>query len=137
MAECRRIAEARRALPGGPCPAGDAVITGAGRLPCRRVIHTVGPVWKGGGGGEPELLASCYRRSLLLAAEAGLESVAFPNISTGVYGYPKEPAAGVAVETVLKTLGETPGIKRVIFVCFDRENYAVYREKLRARGILP
>jgi O-acetyl-ADP-ribose deacetylase (regulator of RNase III) len=90
------------------------------------VIHTVGPVWHGGNNGEPELLASCYRKSLLLAEEAGLESIAFPNISTGVYGYPKEKAAEVAVTSVRETLKETPGIKRVVFVCFDGENYALY-----------
>jgi len=122
LVECKRIAAERRGIPGGPCPAGDAVITGAGNLPCKRVIHTVGPVWHGGGQGEAETLASCYRKSLLLAAEAGLASIAFPNISTGVYGYPKDKAAAVAVESVRKTLSETPAIQRVIFVCFDEEN---------------
>ena len=106
------------------------MITAAYRLPCKRVIHTVGPVWHGGGQGEPELLASCYRKSLLLAAEAGLESIAFPNISTGVYGYPKDQAAAIAVETVKKTLPETPALKRVIFVCFDRANFRLYEELL-------
>ena len=130
LAECIQIAQSRRGVPGGPCPAGDAVITAAYRLPCRHVIHTVGPVWHGGGR-EAELLASCYRKSLLLAAGAGLESVAFPNISTGVYGYPKDLAAEVAVGTVRKTLDETPGIKRVIFVCFDGENYAIYSRLVR------
>lgn len=130
LAECMEIAAARRSIPGGPCPAGDAVITAAYRLPCKRVIHTVGPVWHGGGQGEPELLASCYRKSLLLAAEAGLESIAFPNISTGVYGYPKDQAAAIAVETVKKTLPETPALKRVIFVCFDRANFRLYEELL-------
>jgi O-acetyl-ADP-ribose deacetylase (regulator of RNase III) len=128
--ECRRIAEERRGLAGGPCPAGDAVITGAGRLPCKRVIHTVGPVWHGGGRGEAELLASCYRKSLLLAGKEGLASIAFPNISTGVYGYPKDKAAGIAVTTVKKTLEETAGISRVLFVCFDRENFDLYRSLL-------
>jgi len=93
-----------------------------------RVIHTVGPIWHSGINGEPELLASCYRKSLLLAEEAGLESIAFPNISTGVYGYPKDKAAETAIATVRKTLPQTPGIKRVIFVCFDGENYLIYRE---------
>jgi O-acetyl-ADP-ribose deacetylase (regulator of RNase III) len=123
LEECRKIAASRRNIPGGPCPAGDAVITGAGKLPAKHVIHTVGPVWHGGSRGEPELLASCYRKSSLLAEEAGLESIAFPNISTGVYGYPKDKAAAVAVAAVRETLAETPGIKRVVFVCFDRENY--------------
>jgi O-acetyl-ADP-ribose deacetylase (regulator of RNase III) len=124
LEECRAIAIER-----GGCPAGDAVITGAGKLPCKKVIHTVGPIWQGGGQGERELLESCYRKSLRLAADAGLESIAFPNISTGVYGYPKEEASETAYKTVANTLAELPGIKKVIFVCFDRENYALY-EKL-------
>jgi O-acetyl-ADP-ribose deacetylase len=130
LEECMRIARERRNIPGGPCPAGDAVITGSGRLPCKRVIHTVGPIWRGGNSGEPELLASCYRKSLLLAEEAGLKSIAFPNISTGVYGYPKDKAALVALETVRKTLDETPGIERVVFVCFDEENLDLYKKNL-------
>jgi O-acetyl-ADP-ribose deacetylase (regulator of RNase III) len=101
-------------------------MTGAGKLPCRKVIHRVGPVWYGGVRGEAELLASCYRKSLHLAKSAGLESVAFPNISTGVYGYPKAAAAEIAVKTITEALSELPGIKKVIFVCFDRENYALY-----------
>ncbi|MDR1900467.1 MAG: O-acetyl-ADP-ribose deacetylase [Treponema sp.] len=130
LEECRRVAEERRGLAGGPCPAGDAVITGAGRLPCKRVIHTVGPVWYGGGRGEAELLASCYRKSLLLAAGAGLESVAFPNISTGVYGYPKDKAAAAAVAAVKETLEAEAAVKRVVFVCFDEENYGLYQALL-------
>jgi len=126
LEECLRIAEERRGVPNGPCPPGDAVITGPGKLPCKKVIHTVGPVWRGGGSGEAELLASCYRKSLLLAQSAGLKSVAFPNISTGVYGYPKDRAARVAVEAVRATLGETPGIEQVVFVCFDEENFGLY-----------
>jgi O-acetyl-ADP-ribose deacetylase (regulator of RNase III) len=130
LAECEKIAAGRRGLPGGPCPAGDAVITAAYRLPCKHVIHTVGPVWRGGRQGDRELLASCYRKSILIAANAGLSSIAFPNISTGVYGYPKEEAARTAVETVRKTLPETPGIMRVIFACFDAENHALYARLL-------
>jgi O-acetyl-ADP-ribose deacetylase (regulator of RNase III) len=122
LAECKLIAAQRRDIPGGPCPAGDAVITGAGNLPCKRVIHTVGPVWHGGTRGEAEVLASCYRKSLLLAAEAGLAGIAFPNISTGVYGYPMDKAAAVAAEAVRSALNETPAIQRVIFVCFFEEN---------------
>jgi O-acetyl-ADP-ribose deacetylase (regulator of RNase III) len=87
----------------------------------------VGPVWQGGGAGERELLASCYRSSLLLAGAEGLSSIAFPNISTGVYGYPKEEAAKIAKETVQAALSKTPGITRVIFVCFDEENYSLYK----------
>jgi O-acetyl-ADP-ribose deacetylase (regulator of RNase III) len=130
LEECMCAAKERRNIPGGPCPTGDAVITGAGKLPCKKVIHTVGPVWHGGGKGEAELLASCYRKSLLLADEAGLKSIAFPNISTGVYGYPKDKAVSVALETVRKTLEETPGIVWVVFVCFDEENFNLYRENL-------
>jgi O-acetyl-ADP-ribose deacetylase (regulator of RNase III) len=130
LEECIRVARERRELPGGPCPAGDAVITGAGKLPCRRVVHTVGPVWRGGGQGEAELLASCYRKSLLLAQGEGLGSIAFPNISTEVYGYPRDKAAAVAVETVRNTLPETPAVERVIFVCFDEDNYRIYQALL-------
>jgi O-acetyl-ADP-ribose deacetylase len=130
LEECMRIAKERRNMPGGPCPVGDAVSTGAGRLPCKKVIHTVGPIWRGGNSGEAELLASCYRKSLLLAGEAGLKSIAFPNISTGIYGYPKDKAALVALETVRKTLDETPGIERVVFVCFDEENFNLYGRNL-------
>jgi O-acetyl-ADP-ribose deacetylase (regulator of RNase III) len=118
LEECMRI---------GHCPTGDAVITGAGRMKAKHIIHTVGPVWYGGNKNEPELLASCYRKSLLLAEEKGLESIAFPNISTGVYGYPKEQAAQTAVAAVNETLKETPGIKKIIFVCFDNENYSLYK----------
>jgi len=131
LQECVKIASERRHVPGGPCPCGDAVITGGYNLPCTRVIHTVGPVWHGGGQGEAESLASCYRKSLLLADENGLTSVAFPNISTGVYGYPKEKAAAVAVESVRKTLSETANIQRVVFVCFDDENFDLYQNILK------
>ena len=131
LEECMRIAKGRSGMPGGPCPAGGAVITSSGNLPCKKVIHTVGPVWHGGGMGEPELLASCYRKSLLIAEEAGLKSIAFPNISTGVYGYPKDRAAKIAVEAVSKTLTETPGIERVVFACFDDENFALYEGLLK------
>ena len=132
LAECKQIAESRRDVPGGPCPTGDAVMTAAYGLPCKRIIHAVGPVWHGGGQGEAGLLASCYRKALLLAAEAGLESIAFPNISTGVYGYPKDKAAAIAVEEARNTLNETPGIQRIIFVCFDDENFKLY-ERLLAK----
>jgi len=125
LAECRKIRESS-----GECATGEAVITGAGRLPCKKVIHTVGPVWHGGGKGEPELLASCYRRSLQLAQEAGLAEIAFPNISTGVYGYPKPEAATVAVAAVREMLPSLPGITKVIFVCFDEENLELYRQLL-------
>jgi len=128
LEECIWIAKERH--PQTPCPTGDAVITGAGKLPAKRVIHTVGPVWYGGNKGEPQALASCYRKSLLLAEENGLENVAFPNISTGIFGYPKDKAASVAISTVRETLQQTQGIKRVIFVCFDEENYGLYHAGL-------
>lgn len=128
LEECMRIVKSRR--PESPCPAGEAVITGAGKLKAKYVIHTVGPVWRGGSHGEAELLASCYRKSLLLAEEKGIKSVAFPNISTGVYGYPKEKAANAAVSAIREILPRTPGINRVIFVCFDRENYSLYQNLL-------
>ncbi|MDR2069235.1 MAG: O-acetyl-ADP-ribose deacetylase [Spirochaetaceae bacterium] len=128
LEECRRIAHGKEGAEA--CPAGDALLTGAYRLPCKGVIHTVGPVWHGGSRGEPELLASCYRKSLLLAQEAGFSGIAFPNISTGVYGYPKEGAARIALETVKKTLPQTPGISAVIFMCFDQENYRLYQTLL-------
>ncbi len=118
--------KAIRARQGG-CPTGEAVLTTAGNLPARYVIHTVGPVWKGGDQGEPELLASCYRTSLRLCTENDLTTVAFPNISTGIYGYPKEEAAGVAVETV-RTYEAADSIHSVQFVCYDAENYQLYRD---------
>jgi O-acetyl-ADP-ribose deacetylase (regulator of RNase III) len=118
--ECKRI----RARQGG-CATGEAVITGAGMLPARFVIHTVGPVWKGGGCDEPLLLAACYRNALLLAVEHDCKTVAFPNISTGVYGYPKREAAGVAFRTVADVLAANETIEKVSFVCFDEENFAL------------
>jgi O-acetyl-ADP-ribose deacetylase (regulator of RNase III) len=124
LEECMQIAAKRR--PENPCMPGDAVITGAGKLLAKHVIHTVGPIWHGGKQGESETLASCYRKSLIIAEGAGLESIAFPNISTGIYGYPKEKAADIAITTVREILPQTPGIKRIVFVCFDQENYNIY-----------
>ena len=129
LEECLRIAAQRK--PKIPCAAGEAVITKAGKLPAKYVIHTVGPVWYGGKQGEPELLVSCYRNSLFLAQENGIESIAFPNISTGVYGYPKDKAAETAIAAVRETLKQTLSIKQVVFVCFDQENYSLYLSKLR------
>ncbi|WP_299758398.1 O-acetyl-ADP-ribose deacetylase [uncultured Pontibacter sp.] len=127
LEECTQI----RARQGG-CPTGEAVITTAGKLPAKYVIHTVGLVWNGGSKGEPELLANCYRNSLNLAEENNVESIAFPNISTGVYGYPKDRAAKVAVEAVKSYLQEyQTSIKQVIFVCFDEENYRLYQKLLK------
>jgi len=128
--ECIKIAAERRNIPGGPCPAGDAVITSAYLLPCKFVIHTVGPIWHGGKQGEAETLTSCYQKSLELAANTGSESIAFPNISTGVYGYPKNKAVTVAVESVKKALTKNTSIQRVIFVCFDDENFQLYEREI-------
>lgn len=113
-----------RALDG--CPTGEARITGGYRLKARHVIHTVGPIYGGGSQGEAVLLASCYRNSLLLAVAKGLKSIAFPNISTGVYGYPKEEAARIAVKTV-QDFTATDDSLHVIFCCFDDENLRLYK----------
>jgi len=112
LAECRAL---------GGCPTGRAVITGGHRLPARHVIHTVGPVWRGGAHGEPELLASCYRESLRLARVARLATVAFPSISTGVYGYPLGPACAIAADSVARELRDASHPAHVIFCTFSVE----------------
>jgi O-acetyl-ADP-ribose deacetylase (regulator of RNase III) len=122
-----QLLEACRKL--GGCRTGDAKITPGFRLPARHVIHTVGPVWAGGGRGEPELLASCYRRSLELAAEHGLASIAFPAISTGVYGYPPELAARVAVSTVMRHVG---GGMSVTLCCFSHASCELHMQAIQA-----
>lgn len=109
---------------------GMAKMTGGHRLKARHVIHAVGPVWDGGGYREAELLGACYRESLRLAAEAGLESIAFPCISTGVYGYPKAEACDVAVAAVVEWLARNPRPKEIIFCCFDSGDAAIYRRRL-------
>jgi len=116
----------------GGCETGDAKITDGYRLPARRVIHTVGPVWSGGRRGEPELLSSCYRRSLELAREHDLASIAFPAISTGVYGYPSELAARIAVGTIGAALASDDAIERVVFCCFSEASAALHRAALEA-----
>lgn len=113
-----------------PCPVGEARITQGYDLPARHVIHTVGPVWEGGARGEPDLLRSCYAESLRLAEEAGLQSVAFPAISTGVYGYPQAEACDVAVAAVGDWLRAHELPRRVVFCCFGREAAALYRRLL-------
>jgi O-acetyl-ADP-ribose deacetylase (regulator of RNase III) len=114
----------------GRCPTGEARITPGYQLPAKHVIHAVGPVWKGGSANEDESLASCYRESLGLAAEAKLASVAFPAISTGIYGFPPERAAGIAVRAVADALSRHPGISRVVFCCFGRESVDLHRNAL-------
>ena len=114
----------------GGCPTGEARITGGYRLKARHVIHTVGPRWQGGDRGEPEQLASCYRNALRLAREHGCRTVAFPAISTGIYGYPLEAATRIAVLTVREELERAPGIEEVRFVTFGDEATATYRRVL-------
>lgn len=125
--------ETDRLYPGG-CPTGSAVVSGAGRLPAKHVIHAVGPVWSGGKSGEPELLAGAHRRSLELAVERGCRSVAFPAISTGVYGYPLELAADVALRTVIAFLRENGRPELVRFVLFGRPAYEAFALKLEELG---
>jgi O-acetyl-ADP-ribose deacetylase (regulator of RNase III) len=121
LAECRTL---------GGCATGAARMTGGYRLPARKVIHTVGPVWRGGGAGEPERLRSCYLESLRLASDAGLATIAFPAISTGVYGYPKVEARDVAVAAVAAWLATHELPRTVTFCCFDATDARLYRERL-------
>lgn len=123
QAACRRI---------GHCPTGSAVITPGFRLPARFIIHTVGPVWQGGKQGEPELLRSCYSNSLTLAVQEGIRSIAFPAISCGVYGYPKDEAVAIAVHEVARCLDVLLMIERVVFACFDDDMAERYRQALAA-----
>ena len=116
--------------PLGGCATGDAKLTPGFRLPARYVIHTVGPVWHGGGHGEAELLASCYRRALEVAAQHGVRTLAFPSISTGAYGYPFERAAAIAVATVRAAVQQFPDIEEVIFCCHSAADLAVYQALL-------
>src|SRR5690348_751473 len=125
LEECQKI----RAKQGG-CKVGEAVITTGGNLPAKYVIHTVGPVWKAGNNEEERLLTSAYNSSLKIAVENRIHSIAFPNISTGIYGFPKDKAAKIAVNTVNKFLQSTDQIDKVIFVCFDEENYSLYHDIL-------
>jgi O-acetyl-ADP-ribose deacetylase (regulator of RNase III) len=115
--ECRKL---------GGCPTGEAKITKGYNLPAKWVIHTVGPVWRGGAGGEEELLASCYRTSLELAVEMGTRTIAFPAISTGAYGFPLERATAIAVSEVRSFLEKNPSLEKVVFVCFGKYTYECY-----------
>jgi O-acetyl-ADP-ribose deacetylase (regulator of RNase III) len=121
LEECKRI---------GGCPTGEARITSAYRLPADYVIHTVGPVWRGGDAGEDEMLASCYRASLVEAVKIGASSIAFPAISTGVYGFPPDRAAPIAVWTVADALRGSPAIQKVVFCCFGAESLALHQQAI-------
>lgn len=124
--ECRRL---------GGCPIGDACITGACRLKARRIIHAVGPVWRGGGYGERDLLASCYERSLHLTTRYGLRTIAFPSISTGAYAFPLNLAAPIAVTAVLEFTTLSDAIDEVVFCCFSGRDLALYQQVLRAARV--
>lgn len=121
MAECREL---------GGCPTGSACITAAGRLKSKYVIHAVGPIWRGGAGGEPDLLAGAYRKSLEIAGEKGLSSISFPSLSTGAYGYPLDEAAAIALATVIDHLRGETSLSRVVFVLFNDTVSDAYRQAL-------
>ena len=119
------------------CATGDAKLTHGYRLPAKYVVHAVGPVWRGGAHGEPRLLASCYRRALELAHEAGCASIAFPAISCGIYRFPPEQAVRIAVETVVDRLPSVPGFSRVVFACFGEPMLRLYQSELGRRQATP
>lgn len=125
LEECRNIRNRQ-----GGCAVGDAVLTSAGNLPARFVIHAVGPVWNGGNSSESELLARAYLKSLEIANDNGLRSIAFPNISTGTYQFPKARAVDIVLSTVTEFLRESRRISRIVFVCLDEENYQLYRKRI-------
>lgn len=127
LRECRRL---------GGCPAGEARITGGYGLPAKHVIHTVGPVWRGGTGGEDELLASCYRNCFRLMVENNLKSIAFPSISTGAYGFPVERASRIAVREIAGFLAGNNTVERVVVVCFGQRVYDAYMEAIKGLGDL-
>ena len=127
LEECRRIVDRQ-----GSCPVGEAVMTTAGRMPAKYVVHTVGPIWSYGKMNEEEKLRDCYRNSLKLADEKNVESISFPNISTGAYGFPKEKAVEIALDEVKKYFTVNMyDIKKVVFVCFDDENFDIYSEMMK------
>jgi O-acetyl-ADP-ribose deacetylase (regulator of RNase III) len=125
LAECRGL---------GGCPTGEARITRGYDLPAKHVIHTVGPVWHGGDRGEEELLANCYRNSLRLAAENGIETIAFPSISTGVYRFPIDQACRIALREVQAFLAKKSPLRKVLFVCFSESDARIYRQALQELG---
>ncbi len=131
LEECKSHIDAN-----GECPTGDAVMTTAGNLPSKYVIHTVGPVWNGGRFGENQLLHDCYTKSLLMAEHHDLHTVAFPNISTGVYGYPKGEAAEVAIDAVEDFMETHETVNEVTFVCYSEENYHLYEDILKKKQLL-
>ncbi|MFT8316278.1 MAG: O-acetyl-ADP-ribose deacetylase [Clostridium sp.] len=124
--ECMKIRNKK-----GRCHTGEAVITTGGKLKAKYVIHTVGPIWSGGYNKEAELLGKCYENSINLAVENGVGIIAFPNISTGVYGFPKKLAAEIALKKVLEIIKSNKDVEQIIFVCFDDENYNIYYEMMR------
>ena len=128
LEECKRIVAKN-----GPCETGQAVITSAGFLPARHVIHTVGPVWSGGQSQERFLLADCYQNSLVLARYNKCRTISFPNISTGVFGFPKPEAARISLDTVWQFLQGEDGIEKLYFVCFDVENLKLMEEYFREK----
>lgn len=128
LAECRMIRAKQ-----GQCETGKAVITTGGKLSAKYVIHTVGPVWNGGTKDEAILLADCYRNSLKLAVEHHCETIAFPNISTGIYGFPKELAVEIAIREVKAFLEHNESIRVVVFVCYDFENFSLYRKRFEQK----
>ena len=125
LEDCRKIVNRQ-----GGCKVGEAVITTAGNLPATFVIHTVGPIWNGGKNKEHEKLANCYRNSLKLAVENNCKSISFPAISTGVYRFPKDEAAKIAVSTVKEFIAETTGLEKIIFVCFDEESEQLIKNEI-------
>ena len=118
----------------GGCKVGEAKLTQGYRLPAKFIVHTVGPVWRGGTHGEPELLASCYRQSLLIADNQSIASIAFPSISTGIYGYPIELAARIAVDTVASSTSQLTNLREIIFCCFSAADLAVYQRLTRSQA---
>jgi len=126
VAECRLL---------HGCKTGDAKMTRGYKLPARHVIHVVGPVWQGGGSGEPELLRSCYEKSLRLAAEAGLQSIAFPAISTGIFGYPPRQAAAIAIQAARDFATAPSSLQRIVFCCFSAADKTIYDRLLNGEDL--